>query len=221
MRKNSTVKLAIPVIAVLLGMVLYQEVYLGFIGDVRSLREQQAVKVATLQKYMVVIAEKPDLEKKIAQLKEKVKNNNAKLIDGEPVSLASANLQETVKGIVTGRRGSISSERIIKAEEAVKHQAVAGNGVIQQVSATKDLLKGKAVAARKSVREDPLNRFKIIGVSIDASLPDPAALSDILYAIETRTPTLVVKELDARVKNFKTPRELMVKIDVAGLYGGK
>lgn len=220
MRRSSTLKAAVPVMGILLLMVLYQQVYLGSRDEVRALREQQAAGTATLKKYLAVIAEKPELEKKIAELKERVKANNAKLIEGEPASLASANLQETVKGIVTGRGGTISSERILKPEEAVK--PVAAGNVVSPDGPRKNPLKSRALAtAKKSTREDPLSRFKVIGISMDAAIPDPGALSDVLYSIETRTPTLVVKELDARVKNFKSPRELMIKIDVAGLYGGK
>jgi hypothetical protein len=35
------------------------------------------------------------------------------------------------------------------------------------------------------------------------------------------TPYFVLKALDAKGINFKEPRELMVKIDVPNLYGGK
>ena len=56
---------------------------------------------------------------------------------------------------------------------------------------------------------------------MDIVLPDTRALSDVIYGIETRTPFIVIKELDSRVRNFKEPRELMVKIRVAALTGGK
>jgi hypothetical protein len=46
-------------------------------------------------------------------------------------------------------------------------------------------------------------------------------LSDVLYAIETRTPHFIVKEVDVRVRNFREPRELMVKLRVSALTIGK
>jgi len=54
-------------------------------------------------------------------------------------------------------------------------------------------------------------------------LPATTALSDILYAIETRTPYLIVKELDTRVRNpfAKGPKDLMVKMDISALTGVK
>jgi hypothetical protein len=52
-------------------------------------------------------------------------------------------------------------------------------------------------------------------------LPDTRALEDILFSIESRTPYLVVKELDTRVRNFRDPRDLLIKLDVSALTGGK
>jgi hypothetical protein len=52
---------------------------------------------------------------------------------------------------------------------------------------------------------------------MDTILPDPRALRDILYAIETRTPYLVIKDVDIRIRNYKDPREQVVKLDVSAL----
>jgi len=88
-----------------------------------------------------------------------------------------------VKGIVIGRGGVISSERVGKPAE--------------------------------------FGNFRTVNVTIDAVVPDVRALGDILYSIETRTPHLVVKELDTRVRNFRDPKELMVKMDIIALTGGR
>ncbi len=167
----------------LLGIFTYRYGYLRVKADMASALEDEAVKTRILEKYVALIAEKPALEKRIVSLKEERQADNAKLVEGLTPSLSAAALQETVKGIVTGRGGSISSERVGKPED--------------------------------------LGKFKIISISIDAVLPDPRALSDILYSIETRTPYLVVKELDTRVRNFRDPKDLMIKLDVAALTGGK
>jgi hypothetical protein len=105
------------------------------------------------------------------------------MIEGQTPSLAAAALQNTIKGMITARGGTISSERAEKPEDTGK--------------------------------------FKMITVTIDAILPDTRALGDTLYAIETQTPYLVVRELDTRIRNFKEPRDLMVKLKVSGLTGGK
>ncbi len=168
---------------ILLGLFMYNYVYLRIQSDIASIKEEQSIKTKTLEKYITVISEKPQLEKKIASLKESKKADESKLIEGQTPSLAAATLQDMVKEIITGRGGTISSERVGKPED--------------------------------------IGKFKIISVSIDTVLPDSRALSDVLYSIETRTPHLTIKELDTRVRNYKDPRELIVKLDVAAITAGK
>ena len=168
---------------ILLGLIMYKFVYLRVQADVAALKEDQAIKTKTLEKYISLISEKPQLEKNLISLKETRKADDSKLIEGQTLSLAAASLQEMIKDIVTGKGGTISSERVGKPED--------------------------------------LGKFKVISISIDTVLPDSRALSDILYSIETRTPYLFVKELDIRVRNFRDPRELMVKLDVSALTSGR
>jgi hypothetical protein len=80
--------------------------------------------------------------------------------------------------------------------------------------------RGGNVASERVEKLEPYGKFKIITVTIDAVLPDTRALGDILYAIETQTPYLVVRELDARIRNFREPKDLTVKLKVSGLTGG-
>ena len=204
--------LAIPVLLGLLSLVIYQYVYLDVRTQKASIREQREAKMKTLYKYVALIAEKPELEKQLAALKEQEKALRAKFIDGEPISLASANMQGMVKGIVTGRGGTITSERIGKPEDLEKAPLLPAGPAAPAA---------KAAVGKKIVKPVEAPKIQVLNVSIDATLPDTAALADILYSIETRTPSLVVKELDTRVRNFKEPRELMVRIDAVGLYGGK
>jgi len=167
----------------LLGLVIYQYGYVKVQAEISSIKESQAIKTKTLEKYAALLSERPQLEKRLAALKEARKADDSKIIEGQTPSIAAATLQDTVKGIVTGRGGTISSERVGKPED--------------------------------------LGKFKVITVSIDIVMPDTRALSDVLYSIETRTPYLVVKELDARIRNFREPKELTVKLDVSALTGGK
>lgn len=208
MRNNKLLAMALPVAGILAGLVLYQQVCLGLRSEAATIREQQAVKEETLRRYIAVIAGRPELEKKRDALREALKAARIRLIEGEPVSLASAALQEAVKGIVTGRGGSVSSERTGKPEDMVNPSYPNAADRTGNTGKGKGAVKGEG------------SRFQVITVSLDATVPDTASLSDILYQIETRTPMLVVKELDARVRNFKEPRELSVKLDVSGLYGG-
>jgi hypothetical protein len=183
MKKSRTLFITIPLMAVLLGVFAYKYGFMQVRSDLASLREEQSVKEKLLGKYVALISEKPDLEKEIKVLTEERKADDSKLIEGQTPSLAAASLQDIVKGIVTERGGTISSERVGKQED--------------------------------------LGHFRVINVSIDTVLPDVRALGDILYSLETRTPYLVVKELDARIRNYRDPRDLMVKLNVSALTSGK
>ena len=181
-RKRS-LALAIPALVILGALALYQYGYLEVASQISAVREAQKTKIATYEKYAAFVAKKPELEKRLAQLKEARKADEPKLLTGETLSLAAAALQTTVKGLLTSRGGTISSERVEKPED--------------------------------------LGKFKVVTVSVDAVMPDARALADALYAMETQTPALVVKELDARVRNFTQPRDLMLRLKVSGLTGGK
>jgi hypothetical protein len=181
-KKNHILLMAIPLLIILLGAVIYQYGYLSVRSELIEMEDTAAVKASTLQKYMAVIADKPRIEEKLIARSEVRKAENAKIIEGQTPSVAAAALQNTVGILIASRGGTISSERVEKLEEAGK--------------------------------------FKIITVTIDAVLPDTRALADTLFAIETQTPSLVVRELDARIRNFREPKELTVKLKVSGLTGG-
>lgn len=182
MKKSRTLILGIPLICILAGFGVYNYGYLRVRVELASIKDDQAVKSKLLDKYLALISEKPELEKTLVALKAERQGDNSRMIEGQTPSLSAAILQETLKGVITNRGGSISSERVGKPED--------------------------------------LGKFKIISVSIDAVLPDTRALSDILYSIETRTPYLVVKELDARLRNIREPKELSIKLDVLALSAG-
>ncbi len=183
MKKSKTLIVTIPLMLGLMAFAVYHYGYTRVKSDLAAIKEEQEAGLRILEKSNALIAERPILEKKIAKLKEEQEASKTKLVEGQTLSLSAASLQETIKGIITGRGGSISSERVGKPED--------------------------------------WGKFKVITVSVDAVLPDTRALEDILFSIESRTPYLVVKELDARVRNFRDPRELMIKLDVSALTGGK
>jgi len=181
--KSRLVSVAVPVIAVLAGLVAYQYGYLAVKSERASLRERQAARWGTLERSVKLIAERPLLEKKLESLKERRSAESARVIPAETLSIAAATLQTIVKGSITGRGGSIASERVERPED--------------------------------------LGKFKVVSVSVDAVLPDTRALSDVLYTLETNVPYLVIKEMDTRVRNFRDPRDLMVKLRVSALASGK
>jgi hypothetical protein len=182
-KKSKILVVAIPIMIILLGAVIYQYGYLRVQTELTAMEDTTSVKSKTLEKYMTLIADKPRIEEKLNALRETRKAENSKMIEGQTPSLAAAALQNTIKGMITARGGTISSERAEKPEDTGK--------------------------------------FKMITVTIDAVLPDTRALGDTLYAIETQTPYLVVRELDTRIRNFREPRDLMVQLKVSGLTGGK
>lgn len=183
MKRNRMLIVGVPLIIILLGMVFYRYGYLKVRAEVDSIKEEQKVESKTLQKYVSMIAEKPLLEKKIAQLTETRKADMANLIEGQTPSLVAATLQDTVKNIITSKGGTISSERVGRPED--------------------------------------LGKFRVITTSVDATVPEARSLSEILYAVETQTPYLVIKELDTRVRDFRNPRELMIRMDVSALTAAK
>jgi hypothetical protein len=182
-KQNRTLAISVPIMIILLGLLFYQYVYLNIQTKVASIRESQAIKTKTLEKYIALISQKPQLEKELASLKEERKSEDLKLIEGQTLTLAGASLQDAVKDIVSRSGGTISSERVSKTEDREK--------------------------------------FKMISVSLDTTMPDTRVLRDVLYSIETRTPYLIVKEIDIRVRNYRDPREEVVKLDVAALAASK
>jgi hypothetical protein len=82
------------------------------------------------------------------------------------------------------------------------------------------------VSSERVEKPEDRGNFQIISVSIDAVVPDTKALSDILYAIETSTPSLVIKKLDIRKKSSRRKKktgvssQLTVKLTVQSITKG-
>jgi hypothetical protein len=184
MRKNNKLIFwLIPLMLILLGFAFHDYVYLPVRAEKQSLEELKDSKRIMLEKYVNSIARKETLESQIKVLKEMRKIDESRMVEGQTPSVAAANLQNMINGIITGKRGTISSERVEKPED--------------------------------------LNRFKIVTVSVDAILPETNALNDVLYSLETNPVTLLMRELDVRVRNMREPRELMVKLRVSAINMGK
>ena len=182
MKRNRLLTMAVPVIVILACFLAYQR-YTAVQQDLAAVKEEEALKEKTLGKYLALIAERPALEKKTAELKEQRKANDTNLMAGETLAIVAASLQDMIRTIVTSHGGTITSERAGKTEE----------------------------------RET----FSVINVTIDTVLPDARSLADVLYAIETRTPYLIVRDLDVRIRNMRAPKEISVKLDIAALSSTK
>ncbi|MCX5806047.1 MAG: type II secretion system protein GspM [Proteobacteria bacterium] len=171
--------IALPFTLILLGFVIYEYGFLVIRAEQTATREIYELKAKGLEKQLALIVQKPQLEKRLDALKEIRKADDGKIIEGQTVPLAAAALQNTVKGIISSRGGTISSERVEKPED--------------------------------------LGKFEIISVTIDTAMPDIRSLSDAIYAIETQTPFLTIRELDVRIKDYREPRELQVKLKISAI----
>lgn len=181
-RQNNFIIISIPFIIILICCIIYQYGILNIKSEIDSIKEMQTIKIKTLQKYTDAIAQKKDLENQLQILKEIRRNETIKIIVAQTTAIASANLQNIIKGIIVGKGGTINSEKVEKPEK--------------------------------------MGNFKIINVVSDVVFPDIKNLSDALFAMETQTPYLVVKELDIRVRNYNNPKDLLVKLKVAAITGG-
>jgi hypothetical protein len=182
-QKSRLLVVVLPLLAVLFGIFAYQYAFVSVRSEMRSIRDEQSTKLKTLEKYITVIAQKQEIENRIAMAKDARRAADAKLVDGQTASVAAANLQNSLKGMVTGRGGTISSLRAEKPEE-----------------------KGQ---------------FTAVSVTLDAVLPDTRTVTDTIYSIETQNPHMIVNELDARTKDYREPRELIVRLKVSGLTASK
>lgn len=123
-KKRKLIYLLLPVLVILLAFAFYDYVYVAIQEERRSLDELTESKQLTLDKYVNAIAQKGALEQGINVLKERRKIEEDKMVEGQTPSVAAANLQNRVKVIVTGKGGSISSERVEKTEEMGRYKVV-------------------------------------------------------------------------------------------------
>ncbi len=181
--KSKILVIALPFTLILLGLVIYEYGFSKVREERASIEEMKTFKTRSLKKHMVMVAQKPLLEKKLASLKEIREVDNRKIVDGQTIALAGASLQNIVKGIITARGGTVYSERVEKPVD--------------------------------------YNNFKMISITVDLSMPDTRALSDTLYDLESQTPFLIMKELDTRVKNYREPKDLQVKLRLSAITAAK
>jgi hypothetical protein len=102
-----------------------------------------------------------------------------------------------------------------------------GNTAALAGAALQETVKGIIASSGGTIRTERINepsqagQFTVLNVGIEAEVPNTEALSNVLYGMETRTPYMVIKELDVRVKNIKSPADLSVRLDVLGLTPAK
>jgi hypothetical protein len=132
----------IPLMLILLGLAFYDYGYLAIQAERQSLGELKEAKRTTLEKYVNTIAQKSALENRINALKEVRKAEETKMVAGPTPSVAAASLQNMIKGIVTGRGGTITSERVEKPEDLNRFKVitVSIDAVLPETKALNDIL---------------------------------------------------------------------------------
>jgi hypothetical protein len=80
---------------------------------------------------------------------------------------------------------------------------------------------GGTISSERVNKSGELGKFRVVNVGMDAVFPDARSLVSVLYGMEARVPYIVVREMDARVIDFRDPRQLIVILKVAALSGGK
>jgi len=132
----------IPLMLVLLGLAFYDYVYLAVEAERQSLGELKESKRMTLEKYVNTIAQKGALENQINALKESRKAEETKMVEGPTPSVAAAGLQNMIKGIIAGKGGTITSERVEKPEDLNRFKiiTVSIDAVLPETKALNDIL---------------------------------------------------------------------------------
>ena len=123
-RKSKLLIVSIPAIVIMAVLVLYQYGISDIYRKADDLREQYDIKMKIRERYAGLIARKPQLENRIAELRQAKKNEENKMIMSPTAAIGSATLPNSVKGIITGRGGVINSERVEKTEERGKFRII-------------------------------------------------------------------------------------------------
>lgn len=156
--------------------------------------------------YLRVQSELSNLKDTVATRTEILAKYRALVIDKPRLDQMLTAMRETRKA---------ESSRLIEGQTL----SVAAAG-LQSVVKGMITSRGGSIASERVERPEASGKFRIVTVIFDAIIPDTKALTDTLYAIETQTPYLVIRELDVRIRNFKDPRDLTVRLKVSGLTGG-
>ncbi len=117
---------------------------------------------------------------------------------------------------------SLAEERKANSSKLIEGQTLSlAAAALQETVKAQITSHSGTISSERVGKPEDLGKFRVISVTVDSVIPDPRALSDILYSIETRTPYLVVKEIDSRVRDFRNPRELMVKLEISALTAAR
>ncbi len=102
-------------IAIVLALaLLYQYGYSGIRDRMALLKEEREMKIETLRRYQKILGQREGLQEELKLLRKALQEQESGLLPGETPSLASANLQEKIKSVITANGGRVRSERVGK-----------------------------------------------------------------------------------------------------------
>jgi hypothetical protein len=116
----------------------------------------------------------------------------------------------------------LQAARAVETEKIIEGQTTSIAGAaLQNIVNNAISLRGGVISSERIEKPEELGKFIIITVSVDVVFPDMRSLTEALFALETQRPSLVVRDLDAAIRNFQAPKELTVRLKLSGLTGGR
>ncbi len=123
------------------------------------------------------------------------------------------------------KRESISQDvaglkRLLKDEEL---KLLSGNTPALASASLQEIIKqiitakGATISSERVEKTEDYDGYRVVSVSVDMIVDGISSLNEIIYSIESRTPYMVIRELDVRVRNYRNPAQLTVRLKVSGL----
>jgi alanyl-tRNA synthetase len=138
--------------------------------------------------------------------------------------------QKTLEKYIStiGQKEDLEKQISVLRESRKKRETTLLDGQTSSVAAAnlqsivKEIIssKGGNLSSEKAEKPEDLGQLKVITVGVDAILPEVRVLYETLHQLETHPVTLVVRELDIRVRNIRDPKELIVKFSISALNRG-
>ncbi len=115
--KNKKLTIGITLICILFFLLIYDYGYKG-ISSLRSeLTDEIDLKLRTIEKFNSLIQKRDFYKKELTEIKVSSKKINKIVIKAKTPALAAANIQNTIKSIVTGKGGTITKTRVRNTDD--------------------------------------------------------------------------------------------------------
>lgn len=80
---------------------------------------------------------------------------------------------------------------------------------------------GGNITTERVNKAETRGNYKVVSIGMDMVVQDTSVLTSILFGIESQSPYIKITNLDIRVNDLKSPRELTVRLDIAAMMKGK